>query len=277
MNVERQLNYNPKLINTTNLDIWVLLGFFLLNFVWFIKLGSGFHVLMGDDLSSWSYYNQEQSFWNSTILNHAADKYRPVWNIIQYALFKLFHSNYQIFFLINILFNYIIVVSLYRLIKLITNGSYLIAVSFSFLYLISRFAYYSLLQLTGLMEALCLFLLIWILYYSVLIYRNHISYSYYLITLYVLIIFTHERFISLFPFIFLLFLFNKQINKQKKIRLILGLIVIVAFNIFLKEIVFQSHLMVGTGGTNISFDIKTFVFFFAYGLLNIVGFNVGPD
>ncbi|QGQ98470.1 hypothetical protein EHS13_28110 [Paenibacillus psychroresistens] len=75
-----------------------LISLFIINFMWFFKMGSHFHVLMGDDLAAWNSFEQGTSFLSKALLNTDGQKYRPVWNLIQYVLFKLFNSKYQLFF-----------------------------------------------------------------------------------------------------------------------------------------------------------------------------------
>ncbi|QGQ98469.1 hypothetical protein EHS13_28105 [Paenibacillus psychroresistens] len=97
-----------------------------------------------------------------------------------------------------------------------------------------------------------------------------------IIILFLILIFTHERFIALLPFIVLLISFSKNLVKRKKIYFCSIPIIFVIFNIFIKDIVFQTGFMVGTGGTNITFSFYYIFIFTACGILNLLGLNVGP-
>src|SRR5439155_24250209 len=69
--------------------------------------------------------------------------------------------------------------------------------------------------------------------------------------------YTHERYIVLFPFIFLtvlLFPNLKTLSLKQKISLGLAAVASLALNIIIKKYVYTMPFFMGTGGTNISFS-----------------------
>ncbi|WP_193726580.1 glycosyltransferase family 39 protein [Paenibacillus guangzhouensis] len=255
----------------------LLCSLFIINFFWYIKLG-GYHTIMGDDLNSWDFF-RGKSFLEAVLLNDFADKYRPVFNLVQYILYKLFDNNYQLYFMFNITFNCIIIYFVYKLLNLISNNKY-ISYAISLLFITSRFAYYNILQIYGLMEAICTLFLILIILNSYLLYcKGKKSGFLYILILEFLIIFTHERFIAIIPVIILFMHFHLIHEKKKKKKIIaFGLIVSpIIFYLMFKKLFLKSSILVGTGYTSIKINVYSVIKFFIGGLLNLFGFNIGPE
>ncbi|PUA39900.1 hypothetical protein C8Z91_07500 [Paenibacillus elgii] len=248
-----------------------LLTLFCLNIAWFIKLG--FHSLMGDDIGAWRFYQGKGLL--ESVFSAGDGKFRPVLNLFQYWLFSVFDVNYQAFFIINILFNFVIVYFLYKIIFQITKLD-IIAFLASAIYITSRFSYYNILQVYGFMEALCLFFLLIMIYYSIKLYKDFKWYYIHIICAFnFLIVFTHERYIVLVPALCLLVFFHPELWK-KKIWLLPAIILPTLLNYAVKKWLFSSGFLIGTGGSTINFDIKLVATFVAAGLANMFGFNAGP-
>ena len=59
---------------------------FVFNVLWFSSFK--FHTFMGDDLSAWNNFkNYQHSFWHYVFLQTGGEKYRPVFNLLQYGQF----------------------------------------------------------------------------------------------------------------------------------------------------------------------------------------------
>ncbi|KEQ27948.1 glycosyltransferase family 39 protein [Paenibacillus tyrfis] len=247
---------------------------FLVNFIWFNAFK--FNTLMGDDLSAWDYFqNYHSSFLQYSFLEAVANKYRPVYNIIQYILFDIFGKEYKLFFFTNILFNFIIVLILYKIIYTLTKTNFISFIA-CLLFITSRFSYYNIIQVFGLMEALGLFFFVLIIYNSIKYYQsnNKKIYIINLLILNCLIIFTHERYIVLLPFLIFLVL---AINKNNKYRMLICGILISEniFNFILKKLLLKTTVLEGTGGRPLDFDFLRISKFFISGLGNMFGLNIG--
>jgi hypothetical protein len=267
-----------KLINSNNsiYTIVFILILFIVNILFFYGLQS--HTIMGDDLFTWDFYKKTPDFIHSVITNIGAEKYRPVFNLFQFILFKLFSGSMPLFFWFNVLFNSLIITLIYFFTKKVTSNN-IIAFCSSLLYITSRFSYYSILEITGLLEALCILWLILIIYVVVLYFlEKRITWLYWLLFLNFLIIFTHERFIVLLPFIIAVIYFGPNVFKSTKQKwfYIGGAVLPLLLNLFIKKVIFHVGFLVGTGGTVIKMNLSTIFNFFRDGVLNIIGFNTGP-
>ena len=88
---------------------------FIFNIAWFSTLGP--HTLMGDDLVNWNYYQQTSHFVDAVILNHEFVKYRPVFNVGEFFLFKSFSADMVKLLWFNIVFNLTLIGIFFLLIK----------------------------------------------------------------------------------------------------------------------------------------------------------------
>lgn len=270
----QDLNQNKKSMNISYLYIFIAISFCLVNFFWFFKLGSNFHVLMGDDLNVWNYYKNNNSFWESTFLNTFSGKYRPIWNIVQFVLFKMFDNNFEYFFMLNIFINFVVVMTFWKIITIISTNDTLISLTVTTLFLLSRFSYYNVLQMTGLMEALCLLFFLITVFYSIIYYKHpRIENAFLIVFFFFLLIFTHERYMAIFPFISVLF-FVKRINRKiLSIIFIFSPLIFVVLNYVSKVYLLKSDFLVGTGGSaTIGFNGLSFIL----SIINLFGINFGP-
>lgn len=251
----------------------------ILNILWFNKFE--FNVLMGDDLNAWKIFSEISGFLNYSFGSVSFNKYRPVFNVVQYILFDSFGHNYSAFKLINLLMNSSISILLFFVFRSMIEENKMSKIIFPFLfsclYITSRFSYYSVLQMYGLMEALCLLFLILII--TFLMYYDKSkkeTYLHLVLLLNLLIVFTHERYMVLFPALILIFYFF-EITKKKKNLYICLLIFPSILNFLIKKIWFASTFLEGTGGATLEFDIIQMIRFFFSALFNIFGFNIGQS
>lgn len=258
------------MIKHQNMAVVVVL--FVVNFLWFVNFK--FHTLMGDDLYTWNViHNYKEGIIQYTLFETIFGKYRPVYNLIQYLVLNMFGLEYRLYFFLNIFVNFVVTLVMYRLLVHITK-SVLTSVMFSLVFITCRFSYYNILQVYGLMEAIALVLFLLMLLVSIYFYRNPTKTNIFSIVLIeTLLIFTHERYIVVVPFlVMLLFLFMQV--KKKYYFAILPLLPVI-LNILIKKMIVNTSFLEGTGGMPISFDIKQIVIFLCAGLLNMVGVNVG--
>ena len=250
---------NNKLL--TDKDFWVQLslfaGIFLLMYFWYKPYTQVFP--FGADIRSIR--------WTSSTplgqsLSTAFIAYRPVILPVFYLLINLFGYNMMPYFIVNLLINSSVALFLYRKTKIISNNHY-IGLGISILYAISNFGLYGIVQLEGLMELLCMLFLFFYIsaIYDLLYGEIEKANKYFIIALinYLLIIFTHERFIVLILPLIIVLIY--KYNRLFKKLVILSLISVMPLlmNIFLKKIVFNIVFFRGTGSRLINPKISSIV------------------
>lgn len=255
--------------------VFALLLLALMNALWFN--GFDFHTIMGDDLYAWAFYSQGPTF-HGLFLDEVGGKYRPVFTAVQYVLFRQFSADYQAWVAFNIALNFLIVILVFTLIRRLTRGDTIIAFLGALLYVTARFSYYNILQLNGLLEALCILQLVIIMYLAVEFLEGQGCWpGFALVGLYLLITLTHERYVVLLPFLLLLVLFKTGITWRLR-----GLLLAIMFgppllNVLLKRLVFDTQFLMGTGGQTIGFDPVQVLKFLVKGVANMFWINWGPD
>jgi hypothetical protein len=250
----------------------LLLG--VVNVLWFSVFP--FRTVMGDDLGAWALYSGHPSF-QDLFLTASGGKYRPVFTAAHYVLFGAFAADYRAWVAFSIVFNFVNVCLVFALVRRLTRGDTLIAFLAGLLYITSRFSYYNILQLNGVMEALGIFFLLLILHVAFEFLRSDSRWpGFALAGLYLLITFTHERYIVLLPFLVLLVVFKSRLTRRPKV-LLLGLMCVPPLLMLaLESMVFHSTVLMGTGGQPITFDPVQVMTFMAQGLANMFWINAGP-
>jgi len=272
------INALEKILNVikkNKTEILLLFLLFLLNFVWFFTLGG--KTLMGDDLVNWFTFFQKKTFVDAIFLNIDFEKYRPVYNLLQYVTFNLFGPNFKVFMFFNIFLNFLIVCLFFKIIKLVTRNNQFIAFSASILFITTRFSYYNLLQIIGSLEALSLLWFLSIIFCLLKAYKTNKNIWIYLMLIFnFLLLFTHERFMVLIPVLFIALMGLNRITLSKRMYFSLLLILPLVINYALKTLFFKINFLEGTSGTTITPSITTISKFMIDGILNIVGFIRGP-
>lgn len=247
----------------------------LINVLWFS--GFGFRTIMGDDLYAWVYYNQHPSFQDLFFIADGG-KYRPVLTAVLAVLFRTLSADYQRWVDFNVAFNFINVCLVFSLVRRFTRGGALLAFLAALLYVTSRFSYYNILQLYGIMEALGILFLLLILHVAVDFMRRDSRWpGFVLAGLYLLVTLTHERYIVLFPFLALLVLFKSGMARRSQVVLLGLFCVPPLLNVILKSLVFHTTFLLGTGGQVITFDPVQVMKLIVQGLANMLWINAGPD
>jgi hypothetical protein len=254
---------------------WILVGFlFIINFLWF----SGLHVtvLMGDDLQLLNNFKNSDFF--SFVFATSGSKYRPVFSLIVTLFLQVFGAGFQLYYLTNMVINCAAVLMVYTLLKNVSNGSSPLSFIFSVLFITSRFAYYYIYQLFGLMESVALlFLLAFLLNAWVYLSEKGRRKHFWLMFIFLaLMVFTHERYIVVLPFAVLAALFKREKQFWKRILFALVICAPVVLLFVLKLFVFQVNTLEGTGGVDIGFDIRQILDYMSAGFMNIIGLNSGP-
>lgn len=244
------------------------------NFLWYS--GFTFKTLMGDDLWRWLTFSDPQVL--RRIIVPPGDKYRPLLDLFQYPLFKVFSANYQSWLFFNTLLNCVVIAALFLLVRRLAKGDSLVAFAAAFVYITSRFAFYSVLQVWGEMESLGLLLMLLMLHAALsYVERPRLGPGLWISALYFVTIFTDERYIVLLPFILLLFwLAEKPEGTSKWALMGLGALPLV-LNVFVKKVVFNLHYLSGVEGRPITFSPMQIVQFTKDALLNVLWVSVGDS
>jgi len=229
------------------IQISFFLGMFVLMYFWYLPFIQIFPMV--DDLRAVRSFSSTSL---GQILSTASINYRPVLLLILYLIINTFGYKMIHYYILNIFLNTIIALLIFRKTSKILNNNYLGFV-FSFLYIISNFGFYGIVQIEGIMELLCLLFLFIFLsaIYDIFYGEAEKAFKYFYIALlsYLLIIFTHERFIVLILPLILTSLYKYKQSTNKKFLLVSNLSILsLLLNIFIKKIVFQIPFFRGTGG-----------------------------
>lgn len=229
-----------------------------------------------DDLGSWEFFNTNRDNFFGFIFSTGANKFRPIFLSVFFVLLSLIGNEIWLFGVFNIIFSFLIAVILFLMFRKISK-SIIVSFCLGVAFILSRFAYYDITQALGLMEAMALLLSIIVIY---LLWRylntENIKYFWTSLGLFTMLIFTHERFLTILGVYFVLFLVLGL--KRKNILLFIFSTIPVIFNFVLKIFVLQIRALDGTGGTNIlqTFNISAFFQFFLSGWFYLFGVNAGP-
>ena len=251
----------------------------VLTFLWFAFLPAG--IIMGDDLRL-VYAAQHGGYASTPIdgfLHAELGTYRPLLALIFALIVPLFGLNFALYQALNTLVEVGCALVLGAIAYRVSRGNVVVALSGAVAFIFSRFAYYSIGQVFGLMEGLGLLLTLLLVADVVSAYRKEeFSFLVRAALWFCLVVFIDERFVVSLPFLLLAVLLFPQRREIRSFRIV-GLcavpVVIVAINVALKTFVFRSHFLQANGFA-IAFNPDSILQFAFAGLLNVIGFNVGP-
>ncbi len=252
-----------------------LIGCFLLGFAFLINQDVEIYGLYMDDLNRWYWY-KEQTFWED-ILPLGGPRFRSLFNLASRLELDLIGTHIEWIVPFNILLNTLIAFLVYWLSRKYSRNTFVGSLCGT-LYLLSRFSYYQIGQMMGLLETLSLVIAIGILdlLYEYLNQDSSPGQRKFLWAcfLYACICFVHERYMVLFPLLLLVLIFRKDTNRRLWAASI-GAFILVQLIRFLT---IGTLLPAGTGGTKVvkTFSIGT-VFQYAFSQIAYVfGINAGP-
>ena len=241
-----------------------------------------------DDLYMWSCYG-EQSLTEFVFPIGTSTRFRPVYWFATYMQMMIVGNHITRFVTFNIIVNVLTAYLLYHIARKLSR-SRISALVTALCYLASRFAYYQIGQALGLMETMALFFaiaMLWQLYKFMEGSRGYWS----ALVIYFLLVFTHERYLSLFPLIYLVLVIRLIRDKHcaretfaekghsrllwKCIAPLLELILIIGIRCF----AIGKAIPAGTGGTEVTetFGLKQAIGFCFNQLEYILGINAGPE
>lgn len=265
------------------LNLFTVFVIFCMNLLFNQWICEGNRVFYLDDLSCIDSY-MTNSVWNF-IFSRSANKMRPVFGVVTWLCIRATEHNYELLDEILLLFNFInsmlIYVFVYKIQHEIKSIYRIISSCIcAIMFIASRFAYYNISELLGIMEGMGIALAIIMLMLLYLFLEDEKnSYYYGALVMYTLLIWTHERYFVLFLLFPLVLYFQKDLtwlNRSKK--MMLPIAVLISFWI-IRMILFGSRMIDGTGGTSVSdtFSMKTAITFCFSQVGYILGFNCGPQ
>ena len=258
-----------------------------------------------DDLLDWSWF-RGLSFYEFAIKFYESNHYRPTFEALQYLIYTLVGTDPSRFILINKIYNIIISIFIYYFTSDITKNRILAFITSSF-YITSHLAYYQISQGIGGIESTALFLSIIILYLCIKLVDNENkntckSYRYNIITiiiiyiLFFLLVFDHERYLSMASIIIITILLLKKPNdnellnddlnghnkynlKTFKVISIISFLIEIIIICYIRYLATNRVLPAGTGGTYVeeTFNIGECLKHCINQVAIIFGINIGPE
>ena len=256
------------------INLLYLTSLFILNIC--VNSFMSIKLLYLDDLYTWDEFSKMGDI--QMIFNTAANKFRPVYYLILNLCYKLFLPRVYLFGIFTLMLNFIIIVLIFYVILKTTNQPFL-AFCGSAVYTFSRFAYYNISQVHGIMEEMALLTATLILFLLLkFLLKNNDKSFYFACILLFFIPFIHERYMVMYPlFIVAIFLNTKSIKYEKLKYFIFSTLSFVIP--FLVRILFlKNRAFDGTGGSDMkeTFNFNDFLKHFKSGMLYLFGINDGP-
>lgn len=248
--------------------------------VWYLTLPTG--VITGDDLSlvyATLHHVGQSGNPATSIFQTDGARYRPIIQFVFSIIIPLFKTSFTAYVLTN-LFVHLVNVFLVALISWhTTRNNLVLTIVASSAFGLSRFSYYYVDQLFGLMEGLALAFLLLAIYDAVEAFRLNDSGRLGRMVLWTfLAAFTHERYLAMIPFVVVCAIFHKGVRSDRRrlATIICGALLIGAVNYSLKTFVFHATFAT-VGPISFSFNPLKEIGFAWTGFINHLGFNIGPD
>lgn len=225
-----------------------------------------------DDLYLWSTYG-EQSFLEY-VFPFGSTRFRPVYWIAAWLEFALIGGHITWIVPINIIFAGFTAGLIYLFAKKLSSSTP-VAFIIGLMFVISRFSYYDIAQVLGLMEAMALVFVLAIFYFLYEYQNRAASYAYYVaLAFYLAVCYTHERFMVLIP----LFFFVLLVQKDRDIKKMLSALFVFAFLQITRAVMIGTVLPAGTAGTNVAdtITLKGFLWSLVQEIAYLFGIHLGP-
>lgn len=273
---------DPVPARTTVSPRWFLapVGVAVLNIAWFAPFPG--RTLMGDDLElllearSGGYASDFVKAFSQV----GAEKFRPIVTAILAVFTDAFGINFTSYRTANLVLQGFNVCLVGLIAWRLSKRSWAIAVTAMVLVTISRFNTYFVLQIYGVMEGLALTFVLATILAVMEVYRTASRRALLAASLcYLLATFTHERYIVLGPFLVLATLLAPVPFRSRSRRALWAVLpVLVAFsNVAVKVWALKINYFTAGGGEDVGFTPGQTATFMGRALLNILGFNSGPD
>lgn len=251
----------------------------LLALIWFAPLRT--HTFMGDDLEIIRQYhagNFGASFTKDLFLT-GNDKFRPITHSSLGVVTRTCQDDFSCFVNANILL-FILNASILSFAAYIISNRWWASIFIApIIFILSRFSYYSVLQVLGWMESLAItFLLAILVFYLCFRESGRVRWLWLMVAVFACVQLTHERFIVVTgPLLLIILLHFRQLKLRQAVSLAAAILFVPVGYILFKQLALHSPFLVGTGGTSITstFRLDQALQFFWIGLQNLVGINAG--
>ena len=226
-----------------------------------------------DDLYMWSCYG-EQTF-REYVLPFGSTRFRPVYWLACWLELRAIGTNLGLIVTINLVILSLIGIRCYFLMKRL-SASRLIAFALSAVLVTSRFSYYDVSQMLGLLESMAMIFAIETCMQLYDYMDDRKSSGLWLASLfYLLVCFTHERYLVLLPVFYYVLIVSGEKKIGRYLLPFFNFLIIMAIRLIMTGKIVPS----GTGGTEVT---ETFVFWeavdsFIAQLRYLVGINDGPE
>lgn len=226
-----------------------------------------------DDLYLWSCYG-EQSF-REFVFPVGSTRFRPVFWMAAYIELALIGTKLELIVPVNLIILTLIAAYCYFF-MIRTGGARPLSFAACIAILASTFSYYDVSQLLGLLESLSMFFAVFI---CVQLYRymheNKELCFIAAVIAYLLVCFTHERYMVLIPMFYYVLIVKKD---RKPLNYILPAAVLL-FVAVSRYLVTGTLLPAGTGGTKVeeTFTAAGFISSIKCEIKYLLGFNAGPE
>lgn len=257
-------------------DALCVIAICLLNLIWFLPLmGQG--AIMGDDIGVFTVEDfGNRALWRE-FLYQGSNRYRPIFELILNLYSRAFGKTYELYFLANVFVNIIISIAIFFLIKRITRNNHILSMAGICIYILAPFSYYNILQVIGVLESYSLLFLVLMMHQLLSFWQGKRGRIFAALAFLTLMIFTHERYVVMAPWCVIIVLCSDGTKWREKITYSLLMLLPLALNIFLKEVVFGSRFMEGTAFEPIEFDVLRIISLFICSMATVLGLNIGPE
>lgn len=266
-----------------NQYIWIFIFAFIVGWVQFYSIMP--RVFYGDDLSTWLQIKNGQCgvAFSELLTSACGEKYRPLSSFLVLLIYKFFDTAISHYMVANMMIFAVSIIFIYKITKILSGGNIVVSTAISLAVASSRFAVFQVTQAIGSIEGLALLLFVILMYIIIRVECENVNtrkFGFVALFLYFLLLNTHERYIVVG--LWLILAFNSIPNfyilsKGDKARLNLTAMLIPIGYISYKIYYLHIPIMVGTGGTHITFEYLRIIDHSSQALLSIVGFNHGPD
>ena len=242
-----------------------------------------FRTLAGDDVLLLGSSNQSGGY-ASTLLgslaSHGDGKWRPVFSFAISPLLDLFSGEFWKYQLVNELLYAMCAVALSYTVWKAARQNFSAAAGAGFLLIIARFGLYNVLQVYGVMENLALlFFILCVNSLLEFLRSNQVRSLLAANLLFFFALHTHERFIFLAPKILLCstFLLIKEISFARVLASVSPLLIVLEHYLVITRVFNMRYLSGGSNGVPIVLESIQIPKFAWSGVLNVFGYNSGPD
>ena len=241
--------------------------------------------IYGDDLFIFRDFSNLKLHGNFKEVISSSQKFRPVSFLCTYLIHGAFGKHIMRYFVFNVLVQSLNAIIFTAILNRVLRSEWL-AVLLGLCVAFSRFALYNMTQLFcgGTLETLAmtffLLTLFFVVQYIEKLQQGVSANREMLIAILFsnLAMYTHERYLALFVFLFVVLLLYKGGDSFNR-RVVNGTLILgsVLLNIALKKLVLKMDFFVGTGGSHISLSAASIFQFFSNGVLSILQINSGPE